>query len=95
MGRVTIGNYVFVGARAILLPGSRIGDSCVIGGGSIVRGHIPSNSVAAGAHARILKSTSEYIESCVLDGVATKRLSPVMKKKALREVDMTDFSDFR
>jgi len=86
MGRISIGNNVFVGARAILLPGTTIGDNCVIGAGSIVKGSIPSNSVAAGMPARVLKATSDYIESCVENGVATKRLSPAIKKKKLLEL---------
>lgn len=46
--RVKIGNNVFIGAKSIILPGSIIGDSCVVGGGTVVRGHLEANSIYAG-----------------------------------------------
>ena len=33
INRVKIGNNVFIGAKSIILPGSIIGDNCVVGGG--------------------------------------------------------------
>lgn len=53
---ISIGANVWIGARAIVLPGSTIGDHSVIAAGSIVRGEIPAKSVAAGAPARVVKS---------------------------------------
>ena len=52
VGRVTIGNNVFVGARTIILPNVSIGDNVVIGAGSIVSKDIESNSVVVGNPAR-------------------------------------------
>ena len=45
----------WIGANAILLPGITIGENTVIGAGSVVTKSIPSNVVAAGNPARILK----------------------------------------
>ena len=42
---VKIGNNVWVGANTVILRGTMIGDNCVIGAGSIVRGVVPDNSV--------------------------------------------------
>jgi len=50
-----IGKRCFVGANAIIMPGVRIGDECVIGAGSIVTKDIPSNCMAVGNPARIIK----------------------------------------
>lgn len=41
---ITIGKNVWVGANAIILRGSKIGDNSVIGAGCIIRGEIPRNS---------------------------------------------------
>lgn len=50
-----IGKYCFIGARSIILPGVRIGDEVVIGSGSVVTKDIPSNSIAAGNPARVIR----------------------------------------
>lgn len=52
---ITIGNYVWIGGGAIVLPGVTIGDNCVIGAGSVVTKSIPANSVAAGNPCRIIR----------------------------------------
>lgn len=43
---VVIGNNVWIGGGAILLPGVTIGDNTVIGAGSVVTKPIPANAVA-------------------------------------------------
>ena len=56
---VHIGNNVWVGAGAIILPGVTIGDNCVIGAGSVVTKDIPDNVVAVGNPCRILREIGE------------------------------------
>ena len=53
---VTIKKGSWIGANVILLPGVTIGENTVIGAGSVVTKSIPSNVVAAGNPARILKT---------------------------------------
>ena len=43
IGRVSIGNNVWIGAGSIILRDTIIGDNCVIGAGTIVKGEIPNN----------------------------------------------------
>lgn len=45
---VTIGDNVWIGGGAIVLPGVEIGDNVVIGAGSVVTGDIPSDTIALG-----------------------------------------------
>jgi len=52
---VTIGNNVWLGGSVTILPGVTIGDNCTIGAGSVVTKDIPSNSVAVGNPARVIK----------------------------------------
>ena len=52
---ITIGNNVWIGGGAILLPGVSIGDNSVIGAGSIVTKNVPSNVTAAGNPCRVLR----------------------------------------
>lgn len=51
---VTIGRNVWIGGKAILLPGVTIGDDAVIGAGAVVTRDIPAGATAVGNPARIL-----------------------------------------
>ena len=62
IGKVKIGNRVFIGAKSIILPNVTIGDNVVIGAGSIVIHDVPSNSVVAGAPACVISSLDTFIE---------------------------------
>lgn len=52
---VIIGNNVWIGGGAIILPGVTIGDNVVIGAGSVVTKDIPSNKIAYGNPCRIVR----------------------------------------
>ena len=60
-GKIKIGNNVFVGSRATLLPGVSIGNNVVIASGSVVTKDVPDNVVIAGVPAKIIKTTEEAI----------------------------------
>jgi len=55
VGPVEIGDNVWVGARAIVLKGSRLGADSVIGSGAVVRGPVPEGVVMAGNPAQIVR----------------------------------------
>jgi maltose O-acetyltransferase len=60
LGRIRIGNRVFLGDSVIVLAGVKIGDDCIIGAGAVVSKDIPSGSVAAGNPARVICTIDEY-----------------------------------
>lgn len=62
IGRVNIGDSVFIGAGSIILPGVTIGDNVVIGAGSVVTKDIPDNCVAAGNPAKNILRISDYLD---------------------------------
>ncbi len=53
---VSIGQHVFIGARAIILKGVTIGDHAVIGAGAVVTRDVPAHSTAVGNPARCISS---------------------------------------
>lgn len=86
-GPIKIGDNVFIGNNAVILPGVTIGDNVVIGAGSVVAKSIPANSVAAGNPCRVIRSISEYGErSLEKEGAMhTKNLSRQEKRRAMQE----------
>ncbi len=56
---IAIGCNVWIGARVTVLKGVRIGDGAIIGAGSVVTHDVPSQSVAAGCPARVLRPRFE------------------------------------
>ncbi len=42
---ITIGSNVWIGANTLILRGTTIGDNSVVGGGTVVKGTFPENSV--------------------------------------------------
>ena len=52
---ITIGNNVWIGGGATILPGVTICDNVVIGAGSVVTKDVPSDCVVGGNPARVIK----------------------------------------
>lgn len=60
LGKVKIGNNVFIGAKCIILPNTTIGDNTIIGAGSIVKGNVDSDSIYCGIIAKKIKTIEEF-----------------------------------
>lgn len=56
---VRIGDRVFVGYGAVIMPGVKIGDDVVIGSNAVVTKDVPSGSVVAGVPARFVGTTED------------------------------------
>lgn len=54
-GEVIIGNNCWIGEKCVILPGVSIGENTIIGAGSIVTKSIPSNCIAVGNPAKVVK----------------------------------------
>lgn len=52
---INIGQNVWIGANATILPGVSIGDGAVIAAGAVVTKDVPENNVAAGVPAKVIK----------------------------------------
>ena len=52
---VTIGDDIWIGANAIILPGVNIGNHSVVAAGAVVTKDVPPHSLVAGVPAKIIK----------------------------------------
>lgn len=52
---VKIGDNVWIGMNACILPGVEIGDNAIIGSGSVVTKNVPANEIWVGNPARFIK----------------------------------------
>ena len=63
-----IGKDCLIGARSIILPGVRIGDSCIVAAGAVVTKDVPNNCVVGGNPAKVIKTgivlkAAKYVRS--------------------------------
>jgi acetyltransferase-like isoleucine patch superfamily enzyme len=56
-----IGNYSLVGVHAIILPGIRVGENCLIGANSVVNRRVPDYSLAMGDPIKVVMDIRKYV----------------------------------
>ncbi len=84
-GAITVGNNVFIGVNATILPGVTIGDNCIIATGAVVTKDVPSGSVAAGVPAHVIKTVDEYRQKVEPNAFHIRSLPPEEKRRVLVE----------
>lgn len=62
VGKIDIGDNVFIGQGATVLRNCTIGSNSVIAAGAVVTRDVPPNSVVGGVPARFICSTDELVE---------------------------------
>lgn len=53
---IVVGDYVWIGARSVILQGVTIGEGAVVAAGSVVTNDVPAYSVVGGCPARVIKN---------------------------------------
>lgn len=86
MASITIGNNVYIGMGAYIMPGVHIGDNVIVGAGAIVTKDIPCNSVCVGAPAHVIKTIDDYYQRLKNSGrlFPTPGMSPTEKREYLQ-----------
>jgi acetyltransferase-like isoleucine patch superfamily enzyme len=86
----TIGSDVWLGSRAIVLQGVRIGDGAIVGAGAVVTRDVPPYAIVGGVPARIIRMR---FDDNVIDALAKWRWwELVVEPEAVAAVfDITDW----
>lgn len=95
VGPVKIGDNVFLGANAVVLPNVCIGDNVIVGAGAVVTKSVEPGWVVAGNPAKKICTVEQYIGKCELRDVLIA--APVGFKKVFdnQRVTKQDVCDFR
>ena len=80
--KVVIDDYVWIGRRAIILPGVKIGKGVVIGAGALVSKDIPDFGIAVGNPAKVVK----YRDSKKFNELYNKKISFVYDKHGHKKI---------
>lgn len=91
---ISIGNGVWIGDAATLLPGIEVGDGAVIGAGSVVSKDAPAFSIVAGNPARCIRLRFPKEIITILMGLRwwDWPIEHMRRHKALFEVNLCDIS---
>lgn len=103
LGSITIEDHVFIGARAIIMPGVVVGDSSIVAAGSVVTKSVPSGCVVGGNPARRIMTLEEYAEKSqyqfnsskyIYDQTYTSRVNPSLLQKRKMYGELQDAIGF-
>jgi len=92
---IIIGDNVFLGAGAIILPGVKVGDGAIIGAGSIVTKDIQPYTVVAGNPAKYMCTVEEYVQKCKEKNVLfdTPKSFEKYYENSLSQVEIDEFQE--
>ena len=82
VGKVEIGNNVFIGLNSVVLPGTKIGDNVIVGAGTVCRGNIEGNQVIMG---------NPYIKICDYETFVEKHKTKA--EKNCYDMDIVEVND--
>lgn len=90
-GKVTIGDWVYIGTNSLIMPGVTIGDGALIAAGSVVTKSVPSGVVVGGNPAKIISTVDNYIKNNIAFNLNSKRMSNEEKRVFLQQVSEEKF----
>lgn len=82
-GKITIGDYTYIGEGCMIMPGVKIGANVIVGAGSVVTKSIPDGCMVAGNPIRIIGNTESFYYRIKKMDVKTAGLSYDEKRTVL------------
>lgn len=86
-GKVQIGDYVYLGTGAQIMPGVKIGNNVLVAAGSIVTKSVPDNVVVGGNPARIICSLEDYLSKNWKYNLNSKSMNSRAKREMLKSLN--------
>jgi acetyltransferase-like isoleucine patch superfamily enzyme len=83
---IEIGNDVYIGNRVTVLPGTKVGNRCIVGACALLRGTYPDNSVIAGVPAKVIGTVDDYLEKSKSKSLHLGHLKGEEKVKELKKI---------
>lgn len=90
-GKITVGDWVYIGNNTLVMPGVTIGNHVLIAAGSVVTKSIPSGVIVGGNPAKIICSIDEYRSRNLQYNTNSKCFSTEDKKSMLLNMDDDKF----
>lgn len=94
--KTIIGDDVFLGAGAIVLPGIEVSNGAIIGAGAIVTKNVPPHTVVAGNPAKVVATVEDYYNKMNEKGVlydATDNIVNNWKKRRSTYEEKREFQE--
>jgi acetyltransferase-like isoleucine patch superfamily enzyme len=82
---ISVGNDVYFGVKALVLPGVAIGNRCIIAAGAVVTKDVPDNTVVGGVPAKRISSVDEYMDKMKAKSLGLGHLSGNEKALELKK----------
>ncbi|MFD1094253.1 acyltransferase [Salegentibacter chungangensis] len=82
-GKIKVGDNVYIGNNALIMPGVKIGDNVIIGAGAIVTKSVESNKVIAGNPAKVIGEVEDLKKRIAPYNLSSKGMSYEKKKTFL------------
>jgi acetyltransferase-like isoleucine patch superfamily enzyme len=83
---IVIGDDVYIGIRATILPGVTIGSRSIVAAGAVVARDVPPNTVVGGVPAKQICTVDEYLAKMKAKSLGIGHLSPEAKANELRRI---------
>ena len=86
-GKIKVGNNVFIGINAIIMPGVTIGNNVLIAAGAIVTRDVPNDVVVAGIPARQMNTIPEYKKTMLKNGIQIQSSGTARRNEILKHLE--------
>jgi len=90
-GKIKIGDNVYIGNCALIMPGVTIGNNVIVAAGAVVTKSVPENSIVGGNPARIIGNLTSLEERLLPFNLNTSGLIPDEKRAFLLKLSEGKF----
>ena len=90
-GKIEVGNNVYIGNAAMILPGVVIGDNVIIAANTVVTKSVDSNSIVAGNPGKVVGTVDSFYEKMEPFNLKSKGLKADQKRDFLLSLDENKF----